>query len=195
MRNEKPISGMPTASKVIAPGSVPNGNSEYSDSKARNINSEPNVKMVPSRKRLQVLFRKSCISNKITIARETRVVTVFRECQPEVNRQAISLITSREKRVMYQISGNELINLLIRFVAIDVFIIICLMFISIERGVEGFSIVSFCFLYNCRIFEGWCILLNFTITPLFGCFSISSEILTHFGLTFFTILAFLSDNR
>lgn len=31
--------------------------------------------------------------------------------------------------------------------------------------------------------------------PLFGCFSISSEIPVHFGLTLFTVLAILFDNE
>ncbi len=32
-----------------------------------------------------------------------------------------------------------------------------------------------------------------TITPFLGCFSISSEILIHFGLTFFMVLIFPAD--
>ncbi len=34
---------------------------------------------------------------------------------------------------------------------------------------------------------------NFTITPFFSYFSISSEIPIHFGLTLFTVLASLFD--
>ena len=106
-KKEIPINREPATSSWSALASVPSGNSEYSDSNAKNMNNEPKVNSIPNRKRLQTFLFRSCMISKAIIATQNKVVNVFPECQlPPLSRMWILLCANIAKSMIYQTSGK-----------------------------------------------------------------------------------------